>query len=311
MSDNAPRQEIIALKSGRSVSLWRWPGRGRPLVALHGLFDSARGWQSVAERSSRPVIAFDLPGFGDSDLPDRALFSSYARAIGEGLRLIDVTRYDLVGHSLGGAVASYLTIPALSGLPRPPRSLTLLAPAGYGKLPLAQFAALPLIAPASGLSTQLIMSSNKAINLIYRNFVSNGRSAQPELLERLTDSAGRATPAARAAVRALAHSGMGERALPRQRGFYKGPVAALWGDHDRLVPVSHARGVLRGLPQTELRVWRGMGHHPQAERPAELSRMLKAIQDGERVPGRPPSSFRDEEANVFEQVQAVLAPETP
>jgi pimeloyl-ACP methyl ester carboxylesterase len=52
-------------------------------------------------------------------------------------------------------------------------------------------------------------------------------------------------------------------------------VAVLWGERDALVPLSHAKAVKFALPQARVEVWRGMGHHPQRERPAELSRFVE------------------------------------
>ena len=61
-----------------------------------------------------------------------------------------------------------------------------------------------------------------------------------------------------------------ERRVHRRGIAYDGPVFAIWGDHDRLVPLAHADGVLMALPQARVDVWRGMGHHPIRERFEDL-----------------------------------------
>jgi pimeloyl-ACP methyl ester carboxylesterase len=76
---------------------------------------------------------------------------------------------------------------------------------------------------------------------------------------------------ARTAIAAIAAASGSQRALYRRRVRYDGPVHALWGQHDRLVPVAHADGVRRAFPQAEVAVWQGMGHHPQHERPERLA----------------------------------------
>lgn len=45
-----------------------WPGRGAPLVAIHGVDGNHRSWASVAASLSgeRPLVAVDLRGRGDS-----------------------------------------------------------------------------------------------------------------------------------------------------------------------------------------------------------------------------------------------------
>jgi len=74
-------------------------------------------------------------------------------------------------------------------------------------------------------------------------------------------------------------------AFHRRRVAFHGPVAAVWGSHDVLVPADHARGLRAALPQVEVEVWSGMGHHPQHERTAELAFFIeRCARRGERQP---------------------------
>jgi pimeloyl-ACP methyl ester carboxylesterase len=41
------------------------------------------------------------------------------------------------------------------------------------------------------------------------------------------------------------------------------------------VPLGHTEAVKAALPQTHLEIWPRMGHHPQRERPAQLSRFIE------------------------------------
>ena len=51
---------------------------------------------------------------------------------------------------------------------------------------------------------------------------------------------------------------------------YEGPVAGLWGAHDRMVPPKHSmKGLLRVFPEAATRVLEGIAHHPQEEAPGE------------------------------------------
>ena len=97
----------LCLGDGRVLSVRRWPGTSDgTLVILHGLLDSSEGWSPLAAGVSCSVVAFDLPGFGGSDVPERGSVSGYARDVAEGLGLLGIDRFTLVGHSLGGAVAA-------------------------------------------------------------------------------------------------------------------------------------------------------------------------------------------------------------
>ena len=100
------RAIAVELPDGRRLSLECWPGDGAPLVLLHGLLDCGVGWKHLAEVMQRPCYAVDLPGFGNSDGPTRNRISAYAEDVQAALATLDVHEFTLVGHSLGGAVAT-------------------------------------------------------------------------------------------------------------------------------------------------------------------------------------------------------------
>jgi pimeloyl-ACP methyl ester carboxylesterase len=85
----------------------------------------------------------------------------------------------------------------------------------------------------------------------------------------------RSGPGVSAAVQAIAAAGRSERAFANRRIDFDGPVAALWGEHDALVPTAHVEALQAALPQAHVEVWRGMGHHPQRERPMDLARYIE------------------------------------
>src|SRR5687767_13260797 len=79
----------------------------RPLVLLHGLYDSHRTWSRVvaqlAER--RRVLVLDLPGHGLSERPDASYaIDWYAEIVAAWVDALDLRSIDLVGHSFGGGV---------------------------------------------------------------------------------------------------------------------------------------------------------------------------------------------------------------
>src|SRR3954470_7453864 len=125
----APDIHDVRLADGRRLRVRSWPGEGRSLVLLHGLLDDSEGWTALAMDTHRPCLALDLPGFGGSDLPRWPRISSYAEDVAAGLNKLGIDACTLVGHSLGGAVATVVA-ERHEGI----HSLVLLAPAGFGHI---------------------------------------------------------------------------------------------------------------------------------------------------------------------------------
>jgi pyruvate dehydrogenase E2 component (dihydrolipoamide acetyltransferase) len=261
----------VPTRDGRLVAVRRWAGRGRPLVLLHGLLDSSEGWTWLAERSPRPCIAIDLPGFGGSERAAHPRVGAFADVVADALDALAITRCSLVGHSLGGAVAAEVA-------ERSDRvaSLALLAPIGFGPVRLAEAFTLPVVRDVATLALPLVFANPLLLTAAYAAFVANGRPPERDLVERLVKRGGCAPAAVRDATIAIAEAGRGPNALFRRPLAFAGPVDALWGTADALVDPGHARALRRALPGAEVHVWHGMGHHPQRERPQELEDLLAA-----------------------------------
>lgn len=95
----------------RTRVLVRNPQSGAvPLVMLNGLGQSIEVLiPLISEIDDRPVICFDMPGIGHSEMADHPLsIPDYADFTANVLRRLDVGTYDLMGISWGGAVAQQL-----------------------------------------------------------------------------------------------------------------------------------------------------------------------------------------------------------
>jgi pimeloyl-ACP methyl ester carboxylesterase len=89
-------------------AVYRTIGSGPTVVLIHGMINSSRHWETVAQRlaGSYRVIAPDLIGHGDAATPrgDYSL-GAHAASIRDLLTTIGVERATIAGHSLGGGVA--------------------------------------------------------------------------------------------------------------------------------------------------------------------------------------------------------------
>jgi pimeloyl-ACP methyl ester carboxylesterase len=247
----APRQppahHDITVGPERSLHVRAWPGQGKPVLLVHGLMSSSRAWNDVAAALSRPCLAIDLPGFGQSSQPTRACLSAYAEDVIHVVRALELESFTLVGHSFGGAVATAVA----ERVPDAVARLVLCAPAGFGRVPLAEIARLPLIRP-------LAIGVAPYIERRPWHRTERRAAAVPSVRIRHPAVAGQLRPGLRCAIEALANSSS-TNAVARMTA-YGGPVDAIWGQRDGIIPPSHLARVAATLPQTEMYVCDDVGH---------------------------------------------------
>jgi pimeloyl-ACP methyl ester carboxylesterase len=82
-------------------------GAGPPLIILHGLFGSARNWQSPARRLARHyrVICVDQRNHGRSPHTTRFDYADMATDLGGLMDELGLPTASLIGHSMGGKTA--------------------------------------------------------------------------------------------------------------------------------------------------------------------------------------------------------------
>ena len=245
--------------SGTTLSFRRTSGRGNPIVMLHGLMDSAESWDPFARSLSRPTLSFDLPGFGESEVAGDDL-DLWAHLLLRALDELGVEIAYLLGHSLGGALAT-ATADVSPGLVR---KLLLIAPAGFGRLPLAQILGRPEVEFILGRTAPEAMRFRPLLNLAYRGFFSYASDLPDELRERLIEGRETMVPGIRQGMHVLRRLSI----KPVSESNYQGPVSVLLGRHDHMVPLGQtSKGVLRVFPEARITEVGEVGHHPQAEKP--------------------------------------------
>lgn len=96
---------------GVELAFGYWPGRGAPVIAIHGLTASFISFIGVAERLAgrRPLLALDLRGRGDSDKPESPYgMAQHARDVAAAMQALALGPSVIVGHSMGAFVATAL-----------------------------------------------------------------------------------------------------------------------------------------------------------------------------------------------------------
>lgn len=258
--------------------------RGDPVVMIHGVGAWAENFREVMEpiaKTGRRAIAFDLPGFGESESPgDVAHFGPrdafYPRFVHAALDELRLPSAHLVGSSMGGAVVytAAVTQPART------RSLSLIAGGGVGTevaffLRLCTLPGMPLVARAFGRPGQ-------ARNVLRTCFYDARRIPQ-----RLYDEAERyGYPSFGEFVNAL-RSGVtlaGVKAAVRdywvaQAPRYQGPVLVVWGRQDAVLPMTSAADAREVMPQAQIQLIDQCGHLPMIERADEFLAALLPFLD--------------------------------
>ena len=238
-------------------------GEGTPLVLIHGFGSESASWRPLLAEVSgpNPVLGIDLAGHGGSVGREADGFGALVSGVEETLQALGLVSCHLVGHSLGGAVATAVA----AGLAVDVRSLLLLAPAGFGPdidTGFAEgFARAREDAPIRSWLRHLV-SDPAAISDGFVRATARGRAdgvqseAQTRLVGRLFSNG-----AQHFDVRGL----VADLAMP---------VKIVAGAEDRVVPVRH----FTGLPgRVALHVFPRTGHMPQVEQRAEVARLLREL----------------------------------
>jgi len=103
------RAQVVV--QNRVVSYLRWGEGDIYAVLLHGITSSARAWWRVAPVIANlgyTVIAFDMPGHGESNVIGTHDIPSIAQHIAAAITTLGIKEPSIIGHSWGGATAVHV-----------------------------------------------------------------------------------------------------------------------------------------------------------------------------------------------------------
>ena len=246
-------------------------GAGEPLVLLHGVASSRLIWRRVIEplAARRRVIAVDVPGFGESEPagPGFELEEVADRLVAG----IGVERFDLVGHSLGGAVA----VATAARHPDAVRRLVLVAPAGLAPRATRVAAALGAAAERAVYARRVLgyqlAGRARGRRAMFGTTVADAARLHPADALLLLDASGGARRVSAGVRRAL------EADLRDDFAAAPMPVGVIWGTADRVVPYSGLEALRRLRPDAVVETLPATGHIPQVEHPAAFVEALERI----------------------------------
>lgn len=228
-----------------------------PMVLVHGFNSSADTWNRMAPRLRKRyhLIAPDLPGWGESTRLEDASYAYNPQIVRlhNFLRKLGLTRFHLMGHSMGGFISSAYA----ASYPDEVMSLTVIAPHGITE-PTRSFLAECVdrgdnwLAPATvkdfGRLLEYLFAKRPYIPGPVLKYVAAQTISRAAKTQKIFDEIQISTPP-----------------LIERLGHIKAPTLIIWGDQDKLINVSAAEIFHKSISGSELLILKGSGHMPLME----------------------------------------------
>ena len=102
-----PELKYLSYRQGQIA--YRETGTGQTLFFLHGMNGNSKSWANLfySLSSSYRVIAWDAPSFGESDVFGDSI-EEYKNAAKAVIKILKLENIILIGHSMGGLIATQL-----------------------------------------------------------------------------------------------------------------------------------------------------------------------------------------------------------
>ncbi|GAB2933890.1 alpha/beta fold hydrolase [Streptomyces heilongjiangensis] len=232
---------------------------------LHGWTANRHRWdhQLAHFSAERRVIRLDLRGHGDSTGAGVRTIAELADDVLALLDHLEVERFVLVGHSMGGMISQTIA------LAHPGRVERLVLVNSIGRMTYSRGRGL-LMAVSTKVPFKLFVAAN-----IQRAFAPG--HPREEIREYIRASS--ATP--REVVMTL-YGAMRAFDVLDRLGEIRIPTLLVHGYHDIQLPVSQMLRMAKAYPDAEVRVL-DAGHELPVEKPAELTAILDRFLTGARV----------------------------
>jgi pimeloyl-ACP methyl ester carboxylesterase len=232
-------------------------GKGKPLVVLHhetGTLDRLPFYDAMA--AGHDTLVPHHPGYSRSPRPDwmrsvRDIAVVYRGLLAE-LKLSNVS---LVGLGFGGWIAaematmapadvSHLVLVGAMGIKPPQGDILDMAITGYVDYARAGF------------------HDQAAFDRVYGKEPTTDQLEMWDICREMS-------------FRIAWKPYMYSQTLPHLLGSVKAPALVVWGEHDRVVPLSAGKRYAEALPNARLEIVKGCGHCVDMEQPETLARLVK------------------------------------
>jgi 3-oxoadipate enol-lactonase len=235
-------------------------GDAGPILFLHGVGSDKSVWRPQLEHfgGERRAIAFDYPGYGDSDsAPEGTTRDDYAAAILSAASELGVERAHICGLSLGGVVAIAMNHAA------PERCASLILADTFAVHPDGQ----------AIYERSMAASDNLRVMAEARVDVLLAQPADPAVRTEVVETMARIDPAAyRVGAEAVWLADQRERAEE-----IRVPTLVICGSEDKVTPPALSRELARLIPGAQSALIEGAGHLGNIEHPADFNTLVGAL----------------------------------
>ena len=246
-------------------------GKGQPVVMVHGYADSSYSFHE----NVRPLLAagfriiiMDLPGMGRSGIPPESYVYSVENQARQVLVLADrlgLKRFHLVGHSMGGGIALYLTWKHRHRL----RSTVVIAPASFnpaGALTKLGKAKIHwLVEPFFG---------RWAFKMALLDVIHDDRKVDEVLVDEYARLGQKKGFVRVLMVMVAQYFSAKHRAMTQKYGSLRTPMLIFWGEHDKWLPCWRGTKLAAQIPGALYVRVPEAGHNAHMERPEVVNPFL-------------------------------------
>lgn len=246
---------IIETARGRIGVIEAGSGDETPIVFLHGVGSDKSVWRPQLDHfgKRRRALAFDYPGYGESDLIPDATRDGFAAAMLTAMDALGIGEAHVCGLSLGGVIAIAMHSAA------PDRCASLILADSFAAHPQGQAiydrsmaASQDIRALAEARVGALLVSEDPAIR---SEVVETMASIDPE--------------AYRVGARAVWLADQRDRAAA-----IRVPTLVICGEEDAITPPSLSEELVSLVPDSKLRIIPGASHLANLDKPAEFNRAI-------------------------------------
>lgn len=235
-------------------------GGHRPIVFLHGVGSDKSVWRPQLDHfaAERRAVAFDYPGYGDSDpAPEGLTRDDFATTILAAMSALGIDRAHVCGLSLGGVVV--IAMHAVW----PKRIASLVLADSFAVHPDGR----AIYDRAVAGSADLRMLGETRVDALL------AQPANPAVRSEVIETMARIDPAAyRTGAKAVWLADQRERAQA-----IRVPTLVLCGAEDRITPPSLSNALARLVPSSTCEIIPDAGHISNLERPEAFNTLVGAF----------------------------------